>query len=175
MVCAGDGTSCPWHGGPCQDPVCGYSHEISLTIQAGDYIVIFGHLNQLASGVEVGDTVVPGQLLATSGSMNGPHLHFEIREKKTNIGFNPYDFFAGAQKQALADAYAAYGYGQISTNDARAGESREARWVVAGPRPSGSARLQGWKSGWGPVARWNWGGASSSTDPPGTAARASLA
>ncbi|AKJ03901.1 F5/8 type C domain-containing protein [Archangium gephyra] len=117
VICAGDGKSCPWHGGPCLDlPVCGYQHEISLTVQAGDYIVIFGHLNELASGLKVGDTVVPGQLLATSGSMNGPHLHFEIREKETNIGFNPYDFFTGAQKQAMADAYAAYDYGQICTD-----------------------------------------------------------
>ncbi|WPB73848.1 peptidoglycan DD-metalloendopeptidase family protein [Archangium violaceum] len=117
VVCAGDGSSCVWHGGPCQDlPVCGFRHEISLTVQAGDYIVIFGHLNELASGLKVGDTVFPGQLLAYSGSMNGPHLHFEIREKKTNTGFNPYDFFTGAQKQAMADAYAAYDFGQICTD-----------------------------------------------------------
>ena len=52
------------------------------------YWSTYGHMQNFASGIKLGDTVARGQLIGyvgASGAATGPHLHFEIR-----VGANKY-------------------------------------------------------------------------------------
>jgi LysM repeat protein len=57
-----------------------------VIVEQGDTEYYYAHASSIE--VEVGDVVVPGQLLArvgTTGNSTGPHLHFEIRVDGTPI------------------------------------------------------------------------------------------
>lgn len=47
------------------------------------YTVVYGHLYEIADGIEVGSQITQGQVLGvmgTTGSSTGVHLHFEVRD-----------------------------------------------------------------------------------------------
>ena len=58
----------------------------------------YHHIDEFAEGLEVGDTVEQGQVIATmgeTGNAGGPHLHFEVRlEKHNGTAIDPVPLFA---------------------------------------------------------------------------------
>jgi len=58
----------------------------------------YHHIDEFAEGLEVGDTVEQGQVIATmgqTGNTNAPHLHFEVRlEKHNGTAIDPVPLFA---------------------------------------------------------------------------------
>lgn len=62
-----------------------------IIINHGSFKTLYGHCKKL--NVNVGDTVLAGQIIATCGSTGrstGPHLHFEIRIGETRIDPTPF-------------------------------------------------------------------------------------
>jgi murein DD-endopeptidase MepM/ murein hydrolase activator NlpD len=56
-----------------------YGNDVIVRMSDGMY-VLYGHLSSV--GVQVGQSLVPGQLIGQSGAtgnVTGPHLHFEVR------------------------------------------------------------------------------------------------
>lgn len=58
----------------------------------------YHHIDEFAEGLEVGDAVEQGQVIATmgeTGNAGGPHLHFEVRlEKHNGTAIDPVPWFA---------------------------------------------------------------------------------
>lgn len=62
--------------------VSSYGRYIKIKDENG-YMVIYGHLYEIADGIEVGSKIEQGQVLGvmgTTGSSTGVHLHFEVRK-----------------------------------------------------------------------------------------------
>jgi murein DD-endopeptidase MepM/ murein hydrolase activator NlpD len=65
----------------------GYGNFILLD-HGNTYATAYGHLSRFASGVHIGSHVRQGQVIAYSGATGlatGPHLHYEIRIKGTQV------------------------------------------------------------------------------------------
>lgn len=73
---SGSGEGCGFYG----DENGGLG-RIQINLDNGD-VVIFGHTSRAA--VQLGQRVNAGDLIGYSGSMNGPHLHLEYRQKGHN-------------------------------------------------------------------------------------------
>lgn len=59
-----------------------YGRHIKIKGDNG-YTVVYGHLYEIADGIEVGSKISQGQVLGvmgTTGSSTGVHLHFEVRD-----------------------------------------------------------------------------------------------
>lgn len=65
------GTNSPFASGP-----------RSVVVRYGSIYAIYGHMS--SEVVQRGQLVTPGQLLGYSGTLGGPHLHFELREVPAN-------------------------------------------------------------------------------------------
>ena len=79
----------------------GYGHYIVI-FHGGNYVTLYGHLDSYY--IYDGQYVAQGQPIALSGntgSSTGPHLHFEIRQADSFVGFfsasplNPLDYLPG--------------------------------------------------------------------------------
>lgn len=76
----------------------GYGRYIVLNHQAAGYKTLYAHLNSIAQGIEVGDSVARGVNIAMSGNTGlsvGPHIHYEVRDQN-NKPLNPIRFFAAS-------------------------------------------------------------------------------
>ena len=73
---------------------CGGGYGNHIIISHGDgYYTLYGHLDSVDPSVNVGGTVMKGQVIAkvgSTGSSTGPHLHFEVR-KDTNSSSHAID------------------------------------------------------------------------------------
>ncbi|HYH94349.1 M23 family metallopeptidase [Hyalangium sp.] len=104
-----DGNCCPAPGSPdavqyfsagCEGSgVSPTKHRLVLRTPDNRFIV-YGHIWATASGLTVGSTVSAGQLLGYSGSANGPHLHYEVRDIN-NRAYDPTNFFASNVQTAM--------------------------------------------------------------------------
>lgn len=65
----------------------GYGNFILIDHQNG-YSTAYGHLSRFAPGIRVGSRVRQGQMIAASGNSGmstGPHLHYEIRMRDSQV------------------------------------------------------------------------------------------
>lgn len=74
-------SACPGVVTTAQDDATGFGIHVVVSCDAPgvDYSTLYGHLSRRL--VQVGDRVLPGELLGYSGSTgnsSGPHLHFEV-------------------------------------------------------------------------------------------------
>ena len=63
--------------------ISGYGNTV--IIDHGDFETLFGHMQKIADGIQEGVDVVAGQTLGyvgSTGNSTGPHVHFEVRNKK---------------------------------------------------------------------------------------------
>ncbi|MDX1438829.1 MAG: M23 family metallopeptidase [Rubricoccaceae bacterium] len=74
-----------------------------LTSADGRYDFYYAHLDSYADGIEIGTTVRRGEVLGTVGSTGnaqGPHLHFQVLDKRGSgrgTPVNPYDLLQRAE------------------------------------------------------------------------------
>jgi murein DD-endopeptidase MepM/ murein hydrolase activator NlpD len=65
-----------------------------------DRFIVYGHVWATASGLTVGSPVTAGQLIGLSGSANGAHLHYEVRDIN-NRAYDPTNSFSSDIQTAL--------------------------------------------------------------------------
>jgi len=65
----------------------GYGRYVKIYNPTTGYSIIYGHLYEIADGIELGSYVAQGQIIGvmgTTGSSTGVHLHFEVRKSPGN-------------------------------------------------------------------------------------------
>ena len=74
----------------------GYGRFIEIEHPETGYSTFYGHLSEVADGIDVGRAVKRGEKIALSGNTGrstGPHLHYEVRDAEGRA-VNPVYFFA---------------------------------------------------------------------------------
>lgn len=64
--------------------------RITIRLDNGD-LIIYGHMS--TSNVRIGQRVTPGMQIGTSGGMNSPHVHFEVRGNGGTQLVDPLKYF----------------------------------------------------------------------------------
>ena len=75
----------------------GYGYNVRIKHPASGYITLYAHLSSFAKGLRKGKRVKRGEIIGKSGRsgvVSGPHLHYEVRDARTNRPINPITFFA---------------------------------------------------------------------------------
>ena len=75
------------------------NYGLVVIIQNSKYITVYGHLSKIA--VKSGTIVKRGNVIGLTGRTGlstGCHLHYEIRDAKNTVSYNPIYFIYGAVK-----------------------------------------------------------------------------
>ncbi len=75
----------------------GYGYNVRIKHPESGYITLYAHLSRFARDLRKGKRVKRGEVIGKSGRsgvVSGPHLHYEVRDARTNRPVNPITFFA---------------------------------------------------------------------------------